>query len=214
MCYGAESAWLPALMEALAAAGEGAATAEGVAAGTAAAGTAAAGATAGAGAGAMTAAEMAKLAQISPGLLAPLEATASVSAPGLLTEAPAIQSAAQGLLSAAPEISPYVPVREAIQASGTPVRDASTKANLWDQMRFSGGGASSGAGGNASKMMLAQMGMGMLNPPPPQMSGPPPRGGGGGPEQLTMPYGNNSLHGPPPGMTWEEWMRRKQMGRI
>jgi hypothetical protein len=72
--------------------------------------------------------------------------------------------------------------------------------------------------GGASKMAgaggTAQMGMSLLNPPqrPPVQPGPPL--GGGQTAPMPLPYGNpsgNSLNGPPPGMSMEEWLRRKQM---
>lgn len=61
-------------------------------------------------------------------------------------------------------------------------------------------------------MQMAKMGMGLLDggQQPQPMMAPPPRQQAS-PEPLPAPYGGNALEGPPPGMTWEEWMRRKQM---
>ena len=65
----------------------------------------------------------------------------------------------------------------------------------------------------SSQMM--RMGQGLLSPeqPQPQRQAPPQQQGPV--EPLPNPYGNslNSMHvnGPPPGMSWEEWLRRKQM---
>lgn len=73
------------------------------------------------------------------------------------------------------------------------------------------GGASKAASGGAA----TQMGMNLLSPQqrPPVQPG-PPLGGGGQMAPMPMPYGNpsgNSLNGPPPGMSMEEWRRRQMM---
>lgn len=80
-------------------------------------------------------------------------------------------------------------------------------------------GLLSGGGGKGSTALMAQMGMGLMNPqhPPPPQPGRPM--GGGQPAPMTAPYGNpgpfgqggNSMNGPPPGMSMEEWLKRKQM---
>lgn len=75
---------------------------------------------------------------------------------------------------------------------------------------LSGGGAGVGSKG-MSQQMMTRMGLDMMNPQQPQqpMMAPPPRQQSSL-EPLQMPYGN-SLLGPPPGMTREEWERRKRM---
>lgn len=77
---------------------------------------------------------------------------------------------------------------------------------------LSGGGA---AGTNKQlQNLMVNQGMGLMNPqqeqaPPPNPPRPPQKI-----EPLPDPYGTNSLSGPPPGMTREEWLRRKQLGLI
>lgn len=68
-------------------------------------------------------------------------------------------------------------------------------------------------GDNKSAQMM-KMGSGLLDGGQQQqpMMAPPPRQQAPA-EPLPSPYGpgGNSMNGPPPGMTWEEWMKRKQM---
>lgn len=89
-----------------------------------------------------------------------------------------------------------------------------------EMMTQAGGGLLSGlSGGNAATTKLAmQMGSGLLQPRPQQ---PMPQGRPApqqDPGPIQMPYqqqpGSNSLNMPPSGMSYEEWMRRKQMGLI
>jgi hypothetical protein len=81
----------------------------------------------------------------------------------------------------------------------------------------SGMGGLLGAGSKAAASpMAAQMGMGLLSPqqpPPMRGGGGMPQGGGGQQAPMPLPYGGatNSMNGPPPGMTLEEWLKRKQM---
>lgn len=71
------------------------------------------------------------------------------------------------------------------------------------------------AGGGSDKMSLALRGLQMMQPQRPQAA---PMGGGrpmpqGQPSALPSPYGMDALSGnlPPPGMSYEEWLKRKQM---
>lgn len=72
--------------------------------------------------------------------------------------------------------------------------------------------------GDKRSTEMMKMGSGLLDGGQQQkpMMAPPPRQQAS-PEPLPMPYGpgGNSMNGPPPGMTYEEWMKRKMMmGRM
>jgi hypothetical protein len=109
---------------------------------------------------------------------------------------------------------------------GKTMEAASTAQGLSPLQQFAGqyGGKAlgllGGAGGNmadAKKAEMMKMGMGLLEPQQPQQPMPQPMPRQQAPQEpLPLPY-TNSLQGPPPGMSMQEWeklKRMKMMGRM
>jgi hypothetical protein len=125
----------------------------------------------------------------------------------------------QGLGSMGPEQAGMLASQNAgfgADGLGMTLKAASTaQPGVQGMLSNSAGGLLTAGTKAAGGPMAAQVGMGLLNPQqqqrPPMMAQRPM--GGGEQAPMPLPYGgsSNSMDGPPPGMSMQEWLRRKQM---